>query len=115
MISGDRPDTPVATIRASGVRPSSAALVSLMITTAAAPSLSGQQLPAVTVPSARKTGASPATPSMVTPGARAVVLGDDGAVGGGDGRDLALEEAVGDRLLGAVLRPHAELVLLRAA
>ena len=54
-------------MRASGVRPSSAALVSLMTTTAAAPSLSGQQLPAVTVPSGRKTGLSPATPSSVTP------------------------------------------------
>ena len=48
MISGDRPLTPVETIRASGVMPSSRALVSLMMTTAAAPSLSGQQLPAVT-------------------------------------------------------------------
>ena len=58
MISGDRPVRPVETIRASGVRPSSAALVSDMITTAAAPSLSAQQLPAVTTPSGRKTGLS---------------------------------------------------------
>ncbi|SLI86569.1 Uncharacterised protein [Mycobacteroides abscessus subsp. abscessus] len=58
MISGDRPDTPVDTMRASGVRPSSLARTSLMITSAAAPSLSGQQLPAVTVPSGRKTGLS---------------------------------------------------------
>ena len=68
MISGDRPETPVDTIRASGVRPSSAARVSDMITTAAAPSLSGQQLPAVTVPCSRNTGFSPETPSRVTPG-----------------------------------------------
>ena len=63
MISGDRPDTPVATMRASGVRPSRCAFASLMITTAAAPSLSGQQLPAVTRPSGRNTGLRPATAS----------------------------------------------------
>ena len=56
MISGERPLTPVATIRASGLMPSSWALVSLMTMTAAAPSLSAQQLPAVTTPSGRKTG-----------------------------------------------------------
>jgi hypothetical protein len=39
-----------------------------MTTTAAAPSLSGQQLPAVTVPSGRNTGASPDTASIVVPG-----------------------------------------------
>nr|CRL78496.1 hypothetical protein CPGR_02269 [Mycolicibacter nonchromogenicus] len=58
MISGDRPDTPVDTIRASGFRPSSLALVSLVMITAAAPSLSGQALPAVIVPSGRNTGLS---------------------------------------------------------
>jgi hypothetical protein len=56
MISGDNPDTPVDTIRASGVRPNSAAFVSDMTTSAAAPSFSGQQFPAVTRPSGRKTG-----------------------------------------------------------
>ncbi len=39
-----------------------------MITTAAAPSFSGQQLPAVTVPSGRNTGLSADTASSVTPG-----------------------------------------------
>ena len=58
MISGERPVTPVETIRASGVMPSSLALVSDMTMTAAAPSLSGQQLPAVTTPSGRNTGLS---------------------------------------------------------
>ena len=38
-----------------------------MTITAAAPSLSGQQLPAVTRPSGRKTGFSPETPSSETP------------------------------------------------
>jgi hypothetical protein len=54
-------------IRASGVRPWSRAYRALVITTAAAPSLSGQQLPAVIRPSGRNTGLSPATPSRVTP------------------------------------------------
>jgi hypothetical protein len=68
MISGDRPVVPVETTRASGVRPRSLALRSLMTTRAAAPSLREQQLPAVTVPCSRKTGLSPARASMVTPG-----------------------------------------------
>ena len=68
MISGESAVKPVLTMRASGTMPSSAALVSDMTTTAAAPSLSGQQLPAVTVPSGRNTGCSAATPSIVTPG-----------------------------------------------
>ena len=63
MISGDSALRPVETIRASGWMPSSAAFVSLMITTAAAPSLSGQQLPAVTRPSGRNTGLSADTAS----------------------------------------------------
>ena len=67
MISGLRADTPVATTRASGVAPTAAALASDITTTAAAPSLSGQQLPAVTVPSGRKTGLSWETPSIVVP------------------------------------------------
>ena len=54
-------------MRASGVRPSSAAFVSDMMTTAAAPSLRAQQLPAVTTPSGRKTGSRPAMASYVTP------------------------------------------------
>ena len=59
---------PEDTIRASGVMPSSAALTSLITTTAAAPSLSGQQLPAVTVPFGRNTGCRAATLSIVVPG-----------------------------------------------
>ena len=45
-------------MRASGVRPSCLAFVSLMTITAAAPSFSGQALPAVIVPSGRNTGFS---------------------------------------------------------
>ena len=63
MISGDSPETPVEITRASGVRPSSAAFVSDMTISAAAPSLSGQALPAVIRPSGRNTGLSPAMPS----------------------------------------------------
>ena len=48
--------------------PSSAALRSLITTRAAAPSLSGQQFPAVTVPSGRNTGCSAASFSIVVPG-----------------------------------------------
>ena len=67
MISGERPETPVDTIRARGFRPSSAAFVSDMMMTAAAPSLRPQQLPAVTTPSGRKTGLRSLMPSYVTP------------------------------------------------
>ena len=55
-------------MRASGVMPSALALVSLMTITAAAPSLSGQALPAVTVPPSRNTGLRLARPSSVVPG-----------------------------------------------
>ena len=48
MISGFSALTPLDTTRASGVVPSSFAFVSLMTTTAAAPSFSGHALPAVT-------------------------------------------------------------------
>src|SRR2546430_14662425 len=67
MISGDRAVTPVDTIRASGVTPSSAALVSLMITSAAAPSLSGQQLPAVNRPPGPNTGLGGDAASYTSP------------------------------------------------
>ena len=115
MISGLSPLTPVVTIRASGVSPSSAARVSLMITTAAAPSFSGQQLPAVTVPSARKTGLSAGDGLERGAGPRSVVGGDHGAVGQGHRSDLGVEDPGGDRLLGEVLRPDAERVLLGPA
>src|SRR6202167_3970271 len=75
MISGDSALTPVDTIRASGVIPSSAARRSLITITAAAPSFSGQQLPAVTVPSGRNTGFSEATFGQVLrPHAELVLL-----------------------------------------
>src|SRR3954447_24725578 len=89
MITGDRPVTAVETIRASGVRPSSAALVSLMTMTAAAPSLSGQALPAVTRPSGRNTGFSAEMPSRVVPARGRAALAPTrpprGVAGGGAG------------------------------
>ena len=56
MIAGSTPLTAEPRIRASGLRPSDFAYSSSSMTTAAAPSLSGQELPAVTRPSSLKTG-----------------------------------------------------------
>src|SRR5881227_1239106 len=81
MISGLRPDTAVDTMRASGVRPSSLAFVSLMMMTAAAPSLSGQALPAVTVPSGRQHRLERGHALHRDAGTGAVVLRHLGAVG----------------------------------
>jgi hypothetical protein len=58
MISGSIPETDEAMIRARGLKPSSRARSSDMITSAAAPSFSGHEFPAVTLPSSRKTGSS---------------------------------------------------------
>jgi hypothetical protein len=54
-------------MRASGVIPSSRARLSLITITAAAPSFSGQEFPAVTSPSGRNTGFSAASTSAVVP------------------------------------------------
>ena len=68
MISGRIAATVEAMIRARGLRPSDLAFSSLMTSTAAAPSFSGQALPAVTVPSSLKAGLSAASFSIVVPG-----------------------------------------------
>ena len=69
MISGRIAATEEATIRAFGSTPSAFALSSDMTSTAAAPSLSGQELPAVTVPfSGSNAGLSSASFSIVVPG-----------------------------------------------
>ena len=68
MISGRMAATVEATIRARGLRPSSSARSALMTSTAAAPSLSGHELPAVTVPSGRKAGLRLPRTSIVVPG-----------------------------------------------
>ena len=59
--SGSTPSTPRQTIRASGSRPSHSAAASSPISSAAAPSFSGEELPAVTVPSATNAGLSSAS------------------------------------------------------
>ena len=56
MISGSTPETLDAMIRARGLMPSSRARSADMTTTAAAPSFSGQELPAVTLPPGLNTG-----------------------------------------------------------
>ncbi len=66
ITAGSTPTTAVATIRTSGFSPSSLAFSSDMISRAAAPSLSGELLPAVTVPiPGMNAGLSDARLSMV--------------------------------------------------
>ena len=65
MYSGSLPQVAAERMRARGVSPSSLALVSDMIRTAAAPSLSGQELPAVTPPPPSKASSSSASFSSV--------------------------------------------------
>ena len=67
MISGSMAVTALATMRASGAMPSAFARSLLITTTAAAPSLSGQALPAVMRPSSRKAGLSLPSASAVVP------------------------------------------------
>ena len=61
-------------MRARGLRPSDFAFSSLMTSTAAAPSLSGQALPAVTVPSSLNAGLQRGELLHRRARARAVVL-----------------------------------------
>ena len=103
MISGRTAATEEAMIRARGSRPSASALSSDMTRMAAAPSLSGQALPAVTVPSGLKTGLSAASFSTVVPGrgpsSRSDGVGGDHVTAGVmhlgdlDADDLAVEMA----------------------
>ncbi len=65
MISGSSPLVAEAITRARGFSPSSFARVSDITSTAAAPSFSGHELPAVTRPSSRKAGLSDASRSSV--------------------------------------------------
>ena len=74
--------------------PSSLALVSLITITAAAPSLSGHALPAVTLPSGRNTGFSSASFSTVVPARGPSSFVTTVPSGERDRRDLPLEEAV---------------------
>ena len=69
MISGRIAAADEATIRARAFRPSAAAFSADITSSAAAPSLSGQALPAVTVPSGSNTGLSWESTSTVVPAA----------------------------------------------
>src|ERR1051326_4861786 len=67
MMAGSTPACAQETIRASTLRPSLAAWLAFMSTTAAAPSLIPEAFPAVTVPSLSKAGLSLETASNVVP------------------------------------------------
>ena len=84
-----------------------------MTSTADAPSVSGDEVPAVTVPSARKAGASPASTSAVVPGRRQPSIATS-PLGGEDRRDLVLQPALRSRLGGLALRLDGECLLALA-
>ena len=110
MISGSRPLVADAITRARGLRPSSFAFSSEVSSTAAAPSLSGHELPAVTPPPSRKTGWSSASFSTVVPARGPSSLSTVPLSGVSTGDDLAVEEALVARLDGEVLRARGVLV-----
>ena len=68
MISGAQPATAMPRMRASGSIPRDRACSPEQTSSAAAPSVSGEEVPAVTVPSLLKAGFSPASPSGVVSG-----------------------------------------------
>ena len=121
MISGRIAATEDAMIRARGFRPSSRALSSDITSIAAAPSLSGHALPAVTEPSGLKTGLSSASFSTVVPGrgpsSRVTVCAATTSppascgLGDLDADDLAVEVAAVARRQRALLRQRRPLIL----
>ena len=68
MYSGSLPQVAAVTMRARGVSPSSLAFESDITSTAAAPSLSGHEFPAVTLPPGLKAGSSWASFSSIESG-----------------------------------------------
>jgi hypothetical protein len=69
ITAGSTPTTAVASTRASGLSPSALARSADMISSAAAPSFSGELLPAVTVPTpGMKAGLSAASASILASG-----------------------------------------------
>ena len=102
-------------MRASGFLPSLAACFAVISTTAAAPSLMPDALPAVTVPSFSNAGRSLAIASSGHAVPRILVgIDDDVALAAldRDRDDLVLEPAGLLRGFGLVLRGDSELVLL---
>ena len=65
MITGSTPTVVWSTIRARGFRPSASAFSRVISSTAAAPSETCEELPAVILPSSLKAGFSLASPSSV--------------------------------------------------
>ena len=86
MIAGSTPAVAQETMRASGFSPRFSASAAVISTTAAAPSLMPEALPAVTVPFLSKAGRSFASTSTVVPCLRMLVGVDDGLAA--PGRDL---------------------------
>ena len=106
---GSTPATALPAKAASGSTPSAAARSSLAITSAAAPSLMPLELPAVTLPPARKAGRSFASASAVESG-----RGCSSTVDVAD-RDQLVREAPGRLRRGpALLRAQRERVLVLA-
>ncbi len=68
ITSGSQPETATERTSASGSRPCSPAKRSDVTSTAAAPSVSGDEVPAVTVPSRTNAGSSAASPASVVSG-----------------------------------------------
>src|SRR5829696_4336575 len=116
MTAGSTPAVAQETIFASGVRPRFLASSALINTSAAAPSLRPEALPAVTVPSLLKAGFSLAIASSVVPGR---IYSSWSTMTSpfldGDGNDLVPEPAGLLRILGLVLRAGGKRVLLYAA
>ena len=117
MRTGSTPTRHVSTTRARGVRPSSLARDSVIISTAAAPSEICDELPAVWTPFSRATGFSVASFSSVDsrmPSSRCTTCGGAGGlallveVGCLDRDPLAVVAALGPRLGGPLLRCQAE-------
>ena len=65
MVAGSKPLVPNEAMRAKGLRPKAAAFLAVITTTAAAPSLRPEALPAVTEPALSNAGRKPAKASAL--------------------------------------------------
>ena len=110
MIRGGTPATAAPRTRARGVRPLRFAASSMATISAAAPSLTPEALPAVTVPSGRTIGFSLASASSAGLARMLVAVDDDRialALRDLDRDDLGVEAAAGLRRGGLGLAAHA--------
>ncbi len=121
MMRGGTPAVAPPRMRAIGVRPCFFAAASEAMISAAAPSLTPEALPAVTVPPSAKSGLQlRRAPPCVVPArgcsSLSTTSGSPLRCGIGDGRDLLAEAAVlPARRRRACLAAHGEGVLVRAA